>query len=399
MSKRFSNKRFAYIKSDNAAEELRLLSDHPESIQDGPLTYISQFLFQFGREKTLLLSFGNQKDYAISGSCQAFAYKRNWMGFSILGKIYGKIKIFFLVLYHLMKFKPDYILCAGYRQTIWASFFMSKMLNATLVHTRHNRVEPANAFLNRIMSLLDNMIITRLDFVICNGIYIKEQLLEIGVAPPRIIEFRPGFKKFFLTAMEEKSDYKNLKKKDSDSIIGFVGRMVPEKGVFDLLEACAQKLKENPSLRLVYIGEGPALNGVKKKISSYNLNNQIECLGKIANEKIGSILKQCKFVVIPTRSVFPEGFGKAAIEPMIFGKPVIAPNFGPFPTFITNLENGLLYKVDSIENLKEKIIRLLDDEELYQNLSIGAKNTGASFIDPPTTFSMALLRAFGDKKP
>jgi glycosyltransferase involved in cell wall biosynthesis len=82
------------------------------------------------------------------------------------------------------------------------------------------------------------------------------------------------------------------------------------------------------------------------------------------------------------------------MEGLIKGIPVIAPDFGPFPYLVKNGVNGLLYQVDSVEDLGAKIANGLDDVELYERLRAGAEKTGRELRNARVNFYDAIKSAF-----
>jgi glycosyltransferase involved in cell wall biosynthesis len=146
---------------------------------------------------------------------------------------------------------------------------------------------------------------------------------------------------------------------------------------------------------LLFIGEGKDKNTLMQRINGKKeLKEKIICLGKIPNEDLGHIIKQARVVITPSRSIFPEGFPKAAAEPLVLGIPVIAPNIGPFPFLIKHGYNGILFKKDSISSLSKSINKILDDEQLYYKLKSGAIATSRILIMYRCSFDRALKLTF-----
>jgi 2-deoxystreptamine N-acetyl-D-glucosaminyltransferase/2-deoxystreptamine glucosyltransferase len=147
-------------------------------------------------------------------------------------------------------------------------------------------------------------------------------------------------------------------------------------------------------VRLIYIGKGPDLQLLEQKIQNEGLQAQIIIMGYIKHELLPSLINQSTVLITPTQSTYPESRCKAAIEGMVLGKPVIAPAFGPFPYVFKHGYNGMLYKPDSISDLREKIYTVMTDNALYASLLQGAEETGNTLMDAELTFRKALELAF-----
>src|SRR5207245_2045471 len=101
-----------------------------------------------------------------------------------------------------------------------------------------------------------------------------------------------------------------------------------------------------------------------------------------------------KVVVTPTQTVFAEGRCMSAVEALYCGTPVIAPDFGPFPFLVKHGQNGLLYQPDSIPDLRAKLEQLWSDNEGYQKMAAGARQTADELrADPSPDFETALRAA------
>ena len=65
-------------------------------------------------------------------------------------------------------------------------------------------------------------------------------------------------------------------------------------------------------------------------------------------------------------SIYPESFGRSALESLSFGTPVVVTNTGALPEIIEEKITGRVCQ-PTIENLKEAILEVLQNEEKYRN--------------------------------
>lgn len=121
--------------------------------------------------------------------------------------------------------------------------------------------------------------------------------------------------------------------------VGYLGNFLKVKGADRLPSILheSSKLAEESRLNIVFIGDGPLLNSVKKELSSVNINGRF--LGKVMWEDAMYELAKTKVLCVPSRS---EGFPMILLEAAILGVHVIASDVGECRHFL-----GKNYVVDS----------------------------------------------------
>ncbi len=129
-----------------------------------------------------------------------------------------------------------------------------------------------------------------------------------------------------------------------------------------------------PNICLKVIGEGEKtytqhLKNLSKKL---NIERNIIFFGKQNSKDIAKELMMSEIFVLPT---LVDNSPNSLAEAMAVGTPSIASNVGGIPTMIKNNYNGLLFEVNSVEHLSEEILRLLQNKELEEKISLNAKKT------------------------
>ena len=150
----------------------------------------------------------------------------------------------------------------------------------------------------------------------------------------------------------------------------FVGAFVPQKGVDILIEAI-----KGIDFNFKLIGNGRLYKKIENFIVKNDLSH-VELLGKKSFDEVASFMRKCSFLVVPSRS---EGFGMVAVEAMSCSKPVIATRVGGLEEIVIDKYNGLLAKKNDPKDLKEKILELIDNEELRKNLGENGKEFSKNF--------------------
>ena len=143
----------------------------------------------------------------------------------------------------------------------------------------------------------------------------------------------------------------------------FVGRLVREKGVLDLI-AAFERLRTTDA-DLVIVGDGPLRRRVRA--ASRGLpRGRIRAIGSIPHARVPDVLRRARVVVVP--SWFEER-GRVVLESLAEGVPVIAAKVGGIRETIRDGENGVLVPARRPDALAEALDRVLTDDALVRSMS------------------------------
>lgn len=151
-------------------------------------------------------------------------------------------------------------------------------------------------------------------------------------------------------------------------VIYAMGRLVPEKGFDVLLKAFAVFSEKHSDYTLTVLGEGELHGSLEELAESLGVSEKVSFPGadKSACEKISG----GRMFVLSSRF---EGMPNALIEAMACAMPVIAADCPMGPSeLITNVENGILVKVDDVHGLAAAMCELAEDDFLSAKLSENA---------------------------
>lgn len=148
-------------------------------------------------------------------------------------------------------------------------------------------------------------------------------------------------------------------------VIGYAGRLVPEKGVMDLIEALPG-LPDNVVVRLV--GDGVLRAQIERRASELGLTARVELHPAVPSTSIPVVLQQLDALVLPSHTTanWKEQFGRILIEAMSCGVPVIGAASGEIPNVIGDA--GLIVPERNSAALRGAITRLLHDGALRHEL-------------------------------
>ena len=179
--------------------------------------------------------------------------------------------------------------------------------------------------------------------------------------------------KFKLTPAMKKEIIKIKKKydiKETNFIIGSVGRIAPEKSFDKLLYNIKDMIKYNNNIKVMLVGGGPDLDNLKELTKKINLEKVVIFTDKVDYNLVPTYFNT--FDVITSFSK-TETQGLTIIEGLAASKPTICINDDSFKSMIEPNYNGYLF--DNDNEFKEYILKLMTNQNLYKTMSTNARNS------------------------
>lgn len=165
----------------------------------------------------------------------------------------------------------------------------------------------------------------------------------------------------------------------------FVGRLTPEKGVRQLLQAWRQI---GASCPLEIVGDGPLASEVRQAAEQVP---GIHWLGAIGKDEVFRRMASASMLLVP--SVWHEPFSLAVIEAYAMGLPVIASGTGALQEIVLHGETGLLASPDNENLLVAAVRQLAGDVELRRKMGIRARREFTSRYTAERNYAM-LMKAY-----
>lgn len=153
-----------------------------------------------------------------------------------------------------------------------------------------------------------------------------------------------------------------------ECIIGSVGRLEPVKGHVYLLEAFAILAPHFPRLRLVLVGDGPLRAELQDLAGRLRIAERVCFPGW--REDVSTLLQTFDLFAFPSLN---EGMGRALVEAMAAGLPIVACRSGGIPEVLAEGQAGLLVEAGHAPALARGIERLLRDPELCRRMGQAAQ--------------------------
>jgi glycosyltransferase involved in cell wall biosynthesis len=282
----------------------------------------------------------------------------------LIGRVVDLVKQLQIDIVHAHEVKSDVI-----------TYLASRLHAVSTVTTLHGWI--GNGFKQRTLIKLDKRIVRGFDRVIAVSQQIQQELITAGVPSDKIRllhnaivleRYRRTGRRGILSEVIGRSV--------SSPVIASIGRLSPEKGHADLIEAVGIVSRAGHKVSLILIGDGPERLKLTRQIHALGLASSVHLAGYISEPQ--RLLEEVDLMVLPSHT---EGLPNAALEALLMDVPVLATRVGGTPEVITDARTGRLVPAHSPESLAAGIIEFLADPESWKRMAMQGKKSVESGFD------------------
>jgi glycosyltransferase involved in cell wall biosynthesis len=156
--------------------------------------------------------------------------------------------------------------------------------------------------------------------------------------------------------------------RERERVVGCVGRLSAQKGHEYLIAAAEIIARQRPEVSFLLVGDGERRRELEDEVSRRGLNGRVRFLGHRSDARnLYSV-----FDVLAMTSLY-EGLPYTLLEAMADSCPVVVFQLPDLEELVVDGETGLVAAPGRVEEFAEKILRLLDDEELRKRLVNAAR--------------------------
>jgi glycosyltransferase involved in cell wall biosynthesis len=166
----------------------------------------------------------------------------------------------------------------------------------------------------------------------------------------------------------------DAKASDRDGVLKilFVGRLAPEKGVADLLDACLLLRTRGVPVRLEIAGEGPLAADLAARVAAARLADAVTFRGAVERTQLGRAYLGADVVCVPSLS---DSLPGVMLEALACGTPVVGTRVGGIPSVVEEGRNGLLVPARNPAALAAALERFASSHDLREGMRARAANS------------------------
>lgn len=173
---------------------------------------------------------------------------------------------------------------------------------------------------------MERWFVARADRVVAMSAFVGSEISRHYDIPPDKISVIPGGVAAESFAVEvDLAEFRSLFAEPGESLILFVGRLVPEKGPDVLLAAMESILKVRPATRCVFAGEGPMKDPLLTEAARMGISSKISVTGHLGPSVLGALYQVADVLALPSRY---ESYAHVALEGVLHDLPIVASQCG-----------------------------------------------------------------------
>ena len=206
---------------------------------------------------------------------------------------------------------------------VWERAYNKKRTTESFDEFQNNK----HSFLIEVQKLLRNWSINSAEIVITPSDHLKSFVSGIGFSN-KILKINNGV---------DITDIKRANESKADINLIIISRLVVQKNINIVIEA--MKFLDNKNLKLSIIGEGGEFSKLESIIHDLNLQNRVQLLGKIDNNKISQFLLTADIFI---QASDYEGLPHSVLEAINYEVPILSTEAGGCKDLLNDGERGFI---------------------------------------------------------
>lgn len=169
-----------------------------------------------------------------------------------------------------------------------------------------------------------------------------------------------------------------------NQVVGFVGRLVREKGILELFTAAQEILRHKPATKFLIVGpidDGKADALTPAVAREYGIENA--CIFTGLRNDMPELYALMDVFVLPSHR---EGFPRSPMEASALGVPCVVTDIRGCREAVEHGRNGLLFPLGDSQAMAKAILTVLDDAQLAAQLGTAGRNLALEKFDEQQVF-------------
>lgn len=220
------------------------------------------------------------------------------------------------------------------------------------------RVRPL--FFSRLAMAVERWVVRKADGLVFVSTTFRDRVAKAHgtIAPAIVTPNAANISKFSFT--QEQRDTARAKWGLEDSVVcGYLGAFLPWHAIDQFIYKVADRLKAEPKLKLLCVGDGITFPEVEAFVKKEGLDKQVVLTGRVAHDDVPGLLAAMDVAVLPSAGDYTSPV--KLFEFMACAVPPIAPDFDPIREVLVEGETGWFFKAGDLDHAAARLLQLSKD--------------------------------------
>jgi 1,2-diacylglycerol 3-alpha-glucosyltransferase len=267
--------------------------------------------------------------------------------------------------------EPAVVICGGYNYLAsWQALLWARRKRVPLVLWSESTAQDQRSRY-ALLKLLKLKFLRACTGFVASGNSARHYLQRLGFSQQRIVVAPDAVDNYFFerasaAARKNEADHRHRLGLPAHFFL-FVGRMVYEKGVFDLLQAYARLEPEvRASFGLIFAGTGKAQSALLRQAGRLGCAGEVQCVGFAQREELAAYYALADALILPTHS---DPWGLVVNEAMACGLPIVVSEVaGCASDLVQDGWNGCVFRARDVDQLAAAMNLLAQKPELRRSM-------------------------------
>ena len=265
-------------------------------------------------------------------------------------------------LWKLWRARPELIFVRGFDLCTMYALVLKAVTGCNVV-LFWGGTSPQVAYLHSPWRLrLRRLLAKFIDYAVSHTVEGAEYLHEvIGIPAGKILQFpyQPAVRAVLESRVDDAEPLVSPRKRP---VFLYVGRLIREKGLYNLLEACARlESRKAGDFTLLVVGDGPEGDALKTAAHVMEIDHRVEWAGAVDYERLGAYYKACDVFVFPT---FEDVIGMVVPEAMVFGRAILCSRYAGAHDMVCNGMNGYVFDPFDVGGLTDHMASFVRNPQM-----------------------------------
>jgi phosphatidylinositol alpha-1,6-mannosyltransferase len=266
--------------------------------------------------------------------------------------------------------RPDKLLAMAWTHEGIVAYLVKKVLGVRYALIAHGgEILPhQQSWLRRALML---RILKDAETVVANSLFTKRLVVALGLDPAAVEVVNPPIALPNLPVTLDTTEVDEKFELEGKRVILTAARLVRRKGHAQVIRVLSELQERYPNLVYVMTGDGEYRRELETLVQRYGVAGRVRITGYVSQAELEQLYYRAEVYISPSleEEGDVEGFGIAFVEASAYGKPVIAGRSGGVTDAVANGETGFLVDPNDAGEIKRKLVALLDDETLREQLA------------------------------